>query len=358
MNTDTVIRARSPRPRRLQRRWIFALFIAIAGGAAAALCYVETSDPPPEAGVPRVARWHHDATAAISFTFDDGLQCHRDKAMPLLDAFGFKGTFFVIAGKMREHRADPPIIEPRFKYGEAALSWDEVKELHADGQEIGDHSLGHNFLDQITDKKQLEHEINDSADLITAHLGTPPLDFAYPYNQYTPLAHDVVLQRHLAARERWTDYGGDGFTTEKANALVLTALENKAWLVPMIHGIDTGFAPVSSKVMREHLAFVHQLEPQLWVDTYAEVVQYQQERRVASLEVLESRPGELEFSLTCPPEVSRDNMPLTVIVPVATDADDTIDARRDDRPLTFTRQENRILLDVPPGNSPVCITWN
>jgi peptidoglycan/xylan/chitin deacetylase (PgdA/CDA1 family) len=358
MNASKTTPARNPRPRRLQRRWILAVFIALAGGAAGAICYVSASPPPPEAGLPRIARWHHDATAAISFTFDDGLQCHRDKAMPLLDAFDFKATFFVIAGKMREHRADTPVPDPRLTHGEGALSWDEVKELHADGQEIGDHSLDHTFLDQITDQQQLEHEINDAANLITAHLGTPPLTFAFPYNQFTPLAHEVVLQRHLAARERWTDYGGDGFTAEKANALVLETLGNQAWLVPMIHGIDTGFSPVSTQVLRDHLAFVRQHEPQLWVDTYADVVRYQQEFHAASLQVLESRPGELEFSLTCPPDVARDNMPLTIIVPVATDADDQIDARRNDQPLEFTRQADRILLDVPPGNSPICLTWN
>jgi peptidoglycan/xylan/chitin deacetylase (PgdA/CDA1 family) len=347
----------APRTRRLRFGWLLPLLLPAAVGVTLAYRLVAVS-PPAVAGTPTIARWHDDATAAISFTFDDGLQSHRDKALPLLDSFGFKATFYVIAGKMREHRADPPIVEPRFANGEAALSWDEVRELHADGQEIGDHSLEHTFLDRITDKKELEHEIDDSADMIQAHIGEPPLTFAYPYNQFTPLDHEVVLEHHDAAREKWTDYGGPDFTADKANALVHEALDNKSWLVPMIHGIDSGFLPVSSQVLHAHFAFVRQHEPQLWVDTYAAVVRYQQERRVASLQVLDSRPGLLEFSLVCPLDPARDGVPLTVVVPLSTDPDDAVEARRDRTPLPIFRQDDRVLLQVPPGNSPVCLTWN
>jgi peptidoglycan/xylan/chitin deacetylase (PgdA/CDA1 family) len=357
MNANHAHPSGALRPSRRKLRWLLLVFFATLGGALGTYCLVSAS-PPPSAGAPAIARWHNDATAAVSFTFDDGLQSHRDQAMPLLDAFGFKATFYVIAGKMREHRADAPINDPRFKYGEAALSWDEVKELHADGQEIGDHSLEHTFLDQIIDQQELEHQIDGAADIIQAHLGEPPLTFAYPYNQFTPLDHEVVLERHLAAREQWTDYGGADFTTTKANALVLEALDKKSWLVPMIHGIDTGFLPLSSQVFHDHLAFIRQHSQQLWVDTYADVARYQQERRAASLQVLDSRPGQLEFALTCPLDLARDDAPLTVIVPLATDGDDTISVRRNDQPLVFTRQDDRILLNIPPGSSPVCLTWN
>ena len=107
-------------------RWLLPVLLAAAAGITVSYGLLSAS-PPSAAGIPTIARWHNDATAAVSFTFDDGLQCHRDKALPLLDAFGIKATFYVIAGKMREHRSDPPIGDPRFKNGEAALSWDDSK---------------------------------------------------------------------------------------------------------------------------------------------------------------------------------------------------------------------------------------
>lgn len=306
-----------------------------------------------------IARWQHDAEAAVSFTFDDGLQCHRDKAMPLLDAFGFKGTFYVIAGKMREHRGDPAALEPRFHFGEAALSWDEVRELHADGQEIGNHSMTHSFLDRITNPAALDREINSAADIITAHLGEPPLTFAYPYNQYTPLCHTDVMQKHMAVREQWTDYGGPGFTTQKANGLVLQAIRTKSWLVPMIHGIDSGFEPLASEVLHDHLAFIQRHSGQVWVDTYADVARYQKERETATLHMLDSEPDETEFELTAPLDSAIYNVPLTVIVPLPTDiAVENIEARRGDQLLVFVREADRILLQVRPGTAPVTVSWN
>lgn len=38
------------------------------------------------------------AKALISLTFDDGLDCHLDKAIPLMERFGLKGTFYVPVG--------------------------------------------------------------------------------------------------------------------------------------------------------------------------------------------------------------------------------------------------------------------
>ena len=38
--------------------------------------------------------WPGNAKAAVCLTYDDGLDCHIDKAVPALDSFDLKGTFF------------------------------------------------------------------------------------------------------------------------------------------------------------------------------------------------------------------------------------------------------------------------
>jgi hypothetical protein len=259
---------------------------------------------------------------------------------------------------MRERRGDPAIAEPRFQNGEAGLSWEEVRELHADGQEIGNHSLTHTFLDRITDKAELEHEINGAADIITAHIGERPLTFAYPYNQFTPQCREVVLQRHIAAREQWTDYGGPDFTVEKANGLVTRAIQDKAWLVPMIHGIDAGFMPLSSSVLHDHLAFIQQHSRQLWVDTYADVMRYQQERQAITLSVIDSHSNKIEFILTSPLVSTRYDLPLTVIVSIPADvANEDVQARSGDQVLACVHEPGRILVNVPPEAGKVIVTW-
>lgn len=39
-------------------------------------------------------KWPNGKKAAVVFTYDDALDCHLDVAIPQLDEFGFKGTFF------------------------------------------------------------------------------------------------------------------------------------------------------------------------------------------------------------------------------------------------------------------------
>ena len=363
MANDNANALQPPRSRNVRPCWAWGIVMAALGGAGllAAFHFLGPAHSQSSMGggpcTASIARWQNDADAAISFTFDDGSQGHRDKVMPLLDAFGFKATFYVIAGKMREHRGDPAIPEPRFAYGEAALSWDEVKELHADGQEIGNHSLAHTFLDRITDQAELEREINGAADIIAAHIGERPVTFAYPYNQISPLCREVALQRHIAAREQWTDYGGANFTTDMANGLVLRAIRDKAWLVPMIHGIDTGFMPLSSQVLHDHLAFIQRHSRQLWVDTYADVVRYQQERQAITLSVLDSHSNMLEFILTSPGS-ARYDVPLTVIVSIPADAaHEDVQARSGNQVLACVYEPGRILVHVPPEAGKVSVTW-
>jgi len=38
--------------------------------------------------------WPDGAKAAVCLTYDDGLDCHLDVAVPQLNEFGFKGSFY------------------------------------------------------------------------------------------------------------------------------------------------------------------------------------------------------------------------------------------------------------------------
>ena len=39
-------------------------------------------------------QWPENYTSAVCLTYDDGLDCHLDVAVPELDSYGVKGTFF------------------------------------------------------------------------------------------------------------------------------------------------------------------------------------------------------------------------------------------------------------------------
>ncbi len=330
------------------------LALRIPDGASAGLL--------PLAGKPRIAQFRDDASAAVSYTFDDGLQAHADIAAPMLHDFGFRGTFYVVAGLARQHKSDPvfPSLRARhFRFGEAAISWDEIRHLRDLGMEIGNHSMTHTFLNKIKSDAELEDQVNHAAALITENLGQPPVTFAFPYNEYTPHCKEVVLRHHLAVRENWTDFGGANFNTQTANALVDNAVRNHNWFVPMIHGIDGGFLPLSSRVFREHLAYVKTLEDKVWVDTYAEVAAYQLERTAARLNVEESVPGELTFFIEHE-RTTNPSVPLTVILPLPLNenSDDVRAATAAGDAIAINRQPDRILIDLPPNTDPITVTWH
>ena len=105
----------------------------------------------------------------VIISFDDDWQSQYDNALPLLRKYGFKATFFVwVRAVERTHH----------------MTWDEVRELDAEGMEIGCHTLTHLILTRLKSDDQLHHEIVAAKDMIEAHIGHPITTFAYPFGQY------------------------------------------------------------------------------------------------------------------------------------------------------------------------------
>jgi hypothetical protein len=98
-------------------------------------------------GVPevrvRIARFADDRPAAISYTFDDNLREQYTVALPMLNEVGFKGTFFVIAGKTAEtpEEGAKKQVDPNVRGKWGGISWPELKKMADEGQEIGSHTL-------------------------------------------------------------------------------------------------------------------------------------------------------------------------------------------------------------------------
>ena len=150
--------------------WAIVIALAVTG--------VVVADPLAEPI--RVTRFHGDKAAAISFSFDDGSQNQVDVAVPILDAYGYKATFFVIPGLTREKKTDP-LLADASRSGNGGVSWEEWRVVAQHGHEIGNHTLSHATL-TIISGKQLDREVDGSARLIAEKLGQVPLTFAYPYN--------------------------------------------------------------------------------------------------------------------------------------------------------------------------------
>jgi peptidoglycan/xylan/chitin deacetylase (PgdA/CDA1 family) len=108
-----------------------------------------------------------DNTKYVILTFDDSQVGEYQNAKPILDRYGFKGTFFVICGKVGTTRD--------------AMSWQQVTDLQNDGMDIESHSLTHAHLNKLS-QSQLVNEIGGSKQCLANH-GFNSNIFGYPFGE-------------------------------------------------------------------------------------------------------------------------------------------------------------------------------
>ncbi|WP_202457016.1 MULTISPECIES: polysaccharide deacetylase family protein [unclassified Streptomyces] len=109
----------------------------------------------------------------VLITFDDGYEGVHRYALPVLSEHGFASTLFVSTGWLRGAYDTGGGLD-------RMLDWDQVRELAADGAEIGGHSHTHPELDQL-DEGALRYELRRCRDIVADQLGARPVSFAYPY---------------------------------------------------------------------------------------------------------------------------------------------------------------------------------
>jgi peptidoglycan/xylan/chitin deacetylase (PgdA/CDA1 family) len=113
----------------------------------------------------------------IILTFDDGIIDHYTVALPALKRHKMKAVFYIYPN---------PINHKNKKW----MTWDQVKELHAAGMEIGSHTYTHPYLNKIValtwdeQKPLLNKEIALSKTVIEEKLGNKVLSIAYPFGLY------------------------------------------------------------------------------------------------------------------------------------------------------------------------------
>ncbi len=81
----------------------------------------------------KIQKWHDADTSAFSFTFDDGFITDYEYAKPVLDSFNYKATFYIITGFLTD------TLPGIWRYG----TWQQFKQLHNEGHEIGSHTVTH-----------------------------------------------------------------------------------------------------------------------------------------------------------------------------------------------------------------------
>lgn len=204
-------------------------------------------------------RWPDGAGAAISLTYDDGNENNLDQAIPDLEVFGFRGTFYLQTGR--------PDVRGRR---------DDWKSAFERGHEIGNHTVTHpcradaygeNIPEWLPPERRLENytsedierEVADAARWLDLHVGADPRrTFAHPCCATAigvvpdEASYDAAIRRHASAARvagqvandpytvdlwRIASFYVNGPTVDELIGHCAQARERRGWTVLMFHGI-------------------------------------------------------------------------------------------------------------------------
>lgn len=113
-------------------------------------------------------------------TFDDAYESVFAHAYPALKERGMTATLFVVANQIDGVNEWDSRIGDQL---EKLMTAHQIRQMAADGFDIGAHTLSHAHLPDLDDD-QLKREIFDSKSKIEDLLGAEVTSFSYPYGEY------------------------------------------------------------------------------------------------------------------------------------------------------------------------------
>ena len=216
--------------------WLMGACIAPPPAVSPAAGVASSPSPAPKPGAARHCDWPNGAVAAVSLTYDDSLNSQLKYAVPVLDRYGIKATFFLSGGNME---AFAPLAKS--------------------GHELASHTVHHpcnpGLASLSMDDMAAELDAGNSA--VQALGVSGKLSFAYPCGQshlknmesYVPL----VQARFRAARGVGAAVALPGsvdlfnvpalFPPTSSDgsdvvALIEQAVQSHGWAVIGVHGVS------------------------------------------------------------------------------------------------------------------------
>jgi peptidoglycan/xylan/chitin deacetylase (PgdA/CDA1 family) len=127
---------------------------------------------------------------AVVLTFDDGYEDAATTALPIMEKYGARGTFYVSSGF---------VGTPRH------LTWRELRTLRAAGMEVACHGTFHLDLSTLDRAGQLA-EAGGCMRRFARYLRVAPVTYAYPAGKYDATTLDIM--RSLGLRAAFREGGG------------------------------------------------------------------------------------------------------------------------------------------------------
>lgn len=108
-----------------------------------------------------------DVEKVVILTFDDGWKSQYQNAKPILDKYGYKGTFFIVCNYVGKD--------------DSRMNWKDVTSLKQEGHDIQAHTMNHKNLTKLS-ANDLDYELGKSKQCLGSH-GINSTIMATPLNE-------------------------------------------------------------------------------------------------------------------------------------------------------------------------------
>jgi len=232
--------------------------------------------------------WPDGAKSAVCLTYDDGLDCHLDVAVPQLDEFSFKGSFYCTGNS--------PSLYKRM---------DEWRQIVLSGHELGNHTLfhpcdqsRHDFVRDEFDLNtyslgRLYQELETANTLLKAVDGMEKRTYAYTCGNFIASSgidfSDSIRHMFTSARGgnpvipddmagfniyKTPSWGVSDPSTKELIAYVEQAREKGTIAIFMFHSVGGGYLNVGAREHRELLQYLKDNSMDYYCATFMEVMDY------------------------------------------------------------------------------------
>lgn len=223
--------------------------------------------------------WPHNAQVAVSLSYDDTLHSQLDNAIPTLDQYGIKGSFYLTL-------ATPTITERLADWRAAAAS----------GHELGNHSVFHacsksqQGMDWVADHKNLDTRVvvQMREELEVANAFLHSIDGKTERTLTPPCLHSQVKDGNYidAVRDMFVGIKGqeknvdatlifpNGQSGEELIALVKKAAKQHELVNVLFHGIGADHLSVSAEAHETLVKYLAENRDTYWTDTYLNIMSH------------------------------------------------------------------------------------
>jgi peptidoglycan/xylan/chitin deacetylase (PgdA/CDA1 family) len=153
--------------------------------------------------------------AAPRFTFDDGHRSNYENAFPILERFGVKVNFFILAGRVGSN-AD-------------YISWRQAQEIATAGHCVGSHGWSHRMLTQCS-SDELERELGGSKCEIEDRLGVQVDSISVPGGRWNERIVDACARagyRYLFHSNPWLPTNRRSGVTIQGRTMVTRRMDSR-----------------------------------------------------------------------------------------------------------------------------------